>query len=394
VRNSFFHVDTDGLAAIYRGHGRSWEGPGSFFVSATESALLFFREIDVRATFFVIAEDLDDVGKLQALRSIVDAGHEIACHGFRHRYLHRVESALKHEEIVDGKARIEDVLGRRVRGFRAPGYSIDRESLEIIAAAGYEYDSSIFPNSRFRQRLGVRHLPSDPYEILPEQGLMEFPMPTAWPGFPPFHPAYAFYLRRPYFHLAMRRFAKRADHLTLLFHFTDFAEPQEAISGLRLRIFTNDFFSAESKRRFLGHLVDDVRQVFDVTTTEAFLDDRGDTGSPGVQDADGGEAQADRRAFPRFTPPGGQLMAEISADGQYAARVRVKDISRGGVRLGADGLKDWVDTRLCVVRFFDEARRVRPSAISGRVRRRGVDDGDSFIAIEFAQPLDELVLPA
>jgi peptidoglycan/xylan/chitin deacetylase (PgdA/CDA1 family) len=273
-RKAFFHVDTDGLAAIYRGHGKVWEGRDPFFLTAADSALLFFEEIGAKATFFVIAEDLDDADKRRSLQSIVDAGHEIACHGFHHRYLNRVDSKLKHEEIVDAKARIEDVVGRPVWGFRAPGYSIDWESIEILGDAGYDYDSTVFPNPTFRDRLGVQDLRPDPFEILPLRGLMEFPMPTSWPGFPPFHPCYAFYLRRPYFRGAMRRFARRARHLTLLFHFTDFAEPQDGVTALRLRVFTNDFFSAASKRRFLRRLVGDVRETFEVDTTEAFLDAR------------------------------------------------------------------------------------------------------------------------
>ena len=270
-RNAFFHVDTDGLAAIYRGHGRVWEGRDPFFLSAVESSLRFFEEVDARATYFVIAEDLEDKEKLEALRGVAAAGHEIACHGFRHRYLNRVESELKREEIVDAKAAIEDGLGVAVRGFRAPGYSIDAESLELLAGAGYAYDSSVFPTFAFRERLGLQRLYPDPFEILPDAGLMEFPMPVAGAFLPPFHPAYAFYLRRAYFRSGLRRSARRADHLTLLFHFTDFAEPQEAVDSLRLRIFTNDFFAAETKRRFLAGLVADVRETWEVTTTERFL---------------------------------------------------------------------------------------------------------------------------
>ncbi len=271
-RKTFFHVDTDGLAAIYRGHGRVWEGRDPFFLTAVDSSLRFFDEIGATATYFVIAEDLDDDEKRRSLRAVVDAGHEIASHGFHHRYLYKVDSGLKREEIFGSRAKIEDVLGQPVRGFRAPGYSIDKESLEILAEAGYDYDSSVFPNQTFRDRLGITELLSDPFEIIAEPSLMEFPMPTAWSGFPPFHPCYAFYLRRPYFRRALHRFSKSARHLTLLFHFTDFAEPQDAVRDLRLRIFTNNFFSARTKRRFLRLLVDDVRELFDLTTTHEFLD--------------------------------------------------------------------------------------------------------------------------
>ena len=271
-RNVFFQVDTDGLAAIHRAHGRVFEGRDAFFLSAVEESIAFFEDVGAKATYMVIAEDLEDKEKRRALQRLVDAGHEIACHGYRHRYLDRISSESKREEIVDAKARIEDALGTRVRGFRAPGFSIDWESIELLGESGYDYDSSVFPTFAMRERLGVQRLFPDPFEILPERGLMEFPLPVSWPGAPAFHPAYAFYLRRPYFRWALRKAKAQADHLTLLFHFTDFAERQEDLDGLRLAIFTNNFFSAAQKRRFLERLVADVRETHEPCTIEAFLD--------------------------------------------------------------------------------------------------------------------------
>jgi hypothetical protein len=62
--------------------------------------------------------------------------------------------------------------------------------------------------------------------------------------------------------------------LTLLFHFTDFAEPQDEVRGLGLRAFTNSFFSGDAKQRFLARLAADVRETWEVTTTEQFLAER------------------------------------------------------------------------------------------------------------------------
>lgn len=272
ARSAFFQVDTDGLAAIHRAHGRVFEGRDAFFQSAVEQSARFFDDMGVKATYMVIAEDLEDKEKQAALRGLVDAGHEMACHGFRHRYLDRSSTEIKREEIFDAKARIEDALGVQVRGFRAPGFSVDWESIELLGEAGYDYDSSVFPTFAMRERLGIQRLYPDPFEILPERGLMEFPLPVSWPGMPAFHPAYAFYLRRPYFRWALGRAQAQADHLTLLFHFTDFAEKQEDLGDLRLQVFTNNFFSADQKRAFLGKLVSDVRETYEIETIESFLD--------------------------------------------------------------------------------------------------------------------------
>ncbi|MFQ5698650.1 MAG: carbamoyltransferase C-terminal domain-containing protein [Myxococcota bacterium] len=266
-------MDTDGLATIHRGHGRSWQRDRDpFFESAAENSLELFSRAGIEATYFVIASDLDDLHKRRSLEAIVAAGHRVACHGLHHRYLDRISTAHKREEIVDARKKIEDALGAPCLGFRAPGFAIDRESLTLLAEAGYRYDSSIFPSFALREKLGLQRLFREPFEVLPGRGLIEVPMPYVGPGLPMFHPCYAFYLRRPYFRWALRRFAARQRHLTLLFHFTDFATPQPDISGLRMALFTNNLFSRTRKLAFCERLVRDVREHFSPTTTEAFLE--------------------------------------------------------------------------------------------------------------------------
>src|SRR5262245_52410157 len=144
---AWFHVDMDGLDAIYRAHNQAYSsGRDEFYTSAVANSIRFFDEQGITATYFLIAKDLDDSAKREAVQQIVAAGHNIASHTVNHRYLMSLSSAEKREEIFASKARIEDALGTQVTGFRAPGYRIDYESLELVGEAGYRYDSSIFPN--------------------------------------------------------------------------------------------------------------------------------------------------------------------------------------------------------------------------------------------------------
>src|SRR5262245_10259708 len=182
-----------GLDATYRGHGRVWTGDrDDFYVSAVENSLEFFRTVQLTATYFVIARDLEDRAKRRAVEAVVRAGHPIACHGYGHRYLNCIGEADKREEIVTARKVIEDTLGVPCVGFRAPGYSIDFPSLEILRDNGYLYDSSIFPNYAFRKRLGVNRLFPEPFLMFPEARFFEVPQPWVGPLLPPFHPCYAF----------------------------------------------------------------------------------------------------------------------------------------------------------------------------------------------------------
>lgn len=272
TKKAWFHVDMDGLDAIFRGHGLSYDGATDrFYTSAVENSLAFFEEQRVRATYFVIAGDLDNAEKRAAIASVAKAGHHVACHGHRHLYLNRVTTAEKRDEIFTGKKKIEDALGVTCTGFRAPGYMIDFEAIALLGEAGFRYDSSIFPNADFRKRLEMSHIPLEPFEILPESGLLELPMPVLASFLPPFHPCYSLFLSRAYFKVCLNAFRKRRNHLQLLFHLTDFADQLPLPGGLKMSIYTANVFSRQAKMDFMRDAVSGVRKYFSLTTSEEFV---------------------------------------------------------------------------------------------------------------------------
>lgn len=269
----WFHVDMDGLNAIYRAHGHvSPSGQDDFYLSAVENSLAFFDAQKIHATYFVIAEDLDDPAKRTAIESVVRARHRVASHSLSHGYLNSMTKEGKREEIFASRKKIEDALGVPCHGFRAPGYSIDFESLEILREAGYLYDSSIRPNYTMRRRLGLERLFPEPFLVFPEDRFFEIPLPVVGPWLLPFHPCYAFLLPHFYYRSCMASFAKQRNYLTYLYHLTDFSSPQPLRRGVRLGIFTNNFSSPVRKLRFLERLLVPVRRDFSFTTTEEFLD--------------------------------------------------------------------------------------------------------------------------
>lgn len=102
-----------------------------------------------RITFFVLGFIARQHPKL--VKKILDAGHEIACHGDRHDFVFSLGPEKFREDIARAKAVLEGVTGVRCSGYRAPGFSIrhqDAWALEIIREEGFEYDSSVFPAVR------------------------------------------------------------------------------------------------------------------------------------------------------------------------------------------------------------------------------------------------------
>ena len=150
----------------------------------TRRLLELFARHDTRATFFILGWVAERQAAL--VREIAAAGHEVACHGWSHQLVYGQERETFREETLRSKALLEDLLGKPVSGYRAASYSITRESLwalDVLAEAGFEYDSSIFPVRH--DRYGIPDGERWPHLITTPSGakLVEFPLSTAyWMG--------------------------------------------------------------------------------------------------------------------------------------------------------------------------------------------------------------------
>ena len=113
-------------------------------------AELFARH-DLKATFFVVGEDLEaDAEGRALLGELARAGHELANHTHTHRYdFARLPYAAMAEEIDRAHAVVGACAGAAPIGFRAPGYAINADALDLLRARGYRYDSSVFPSAAY-----------------------------------------------------------------------------------------------------------------------------------------------------------------------------------------------------------------------------------------------------
>jgi peptidoglycan-N-acetylglucosamine deacetylase len=268
------HLDLDGCKHIYHAHGWRWQGEDDLIcATGLPRALNFFDQAGVRATLFVIAEDLNDSRKREMLRGAMRLGHEIASHSLTHRKLTSLRRDEKRREIFESRERLMRELGVDARGFRAPGFALDRESFELIDEAGYSYDSSLFPSAGFARRIGVDQLSAAPHRPAPDRPLVEFPMPAYGPLPFPFHPCYSLTLGMWYFRLGLRRFQRSRAPLTLLFHLTDFADPlpEERLPNLMARIYTLSNLDVRTKLQYCGQMLELVRRNYQLVDTSQLL---------------------------------------------------------------------------------------------------------------------------
>lgn len=133
----------------------------------------------IRATCFVSGWTAQHRPGL--LYEIVQAGHEIGCHGYGHSLLYRMTPKQFRQDLERAKDVIGSVHGGPVRGYRTPGFSLTHRTpwaFEVIADAGFEYDSSVFAAARGHGGMpGARRLPH--FIGLPDgRKLREFPIST------------------------------------------------------------------------------------------------------------------------------------------------------------------------------------------------------------------------
>ncbi|MFQ5845201.1 MAG: DUF3473 domain-containing protein, partial [Planctomycetota bacterium] len=116
------------------------------------------------------------------VREIADRGHEVGAHGYDHRLVHELGPDAFRQDLRRTCGAIEGACGAAPRVYRAPSFSLTRDSLwalGILAEEGFRVDSSVFPVRH--DRYGIPDFPRDPF-VLPEpnrRGLVEFPI-TTW----------------------------------------------------------------------------------------------------------------------------------------------------------------------------------------------------------------------
>lgn len=155
-----------------------WDGQPSRVDASVDILLDLLARHDARGTFFVVGWLADR--KPDIVRRISAAGHEIASHSWWHRRVMTLTPAEFREDLSRTKARLEDISGQRVVGFRAPSFSIlpgMEWAFDCLLETGHLYDSSVFPIRR--PGYGWAGAPTDPYEIVRPGGILrEYPMTT------------------------------------------------------------------------------------------------------------------------------------------------------------------------------------------------------------------------
>ncbi len=106
------------------------------------------RRYNSTSTFFVVGEVASK--NPQIVKSIRDAGHEIAFHGYSHSRLPQLTRESFKQELEDGIKVLGKATNQKIIGFRAPMFSLNLKTAWAISELAHHdflYDSSIVPAS-------------------------------------------------------------------------------------------------------------------------------------------------------------------------------------------------------------------------------------------------------
>ena len=95
----------------------------------------------IRATFFIPGYSAERWPAI--CRSVRDAGHEIAHHGYLHEGARGATPADEEAHLLRGFAALDEVLGVRPVGYRAPNWELTFETPALLARHGFVYDSGL-----------------------------------------------------------------------------------------------------------------------------------------------------------------------------------------------------------------------------------------------------------
>lgn len=199
-----------------------------------ERVFRILEDANTKATFFIIgwvAKTYPDL-----IREIAKK-YQIGCHTMHHQLVWQQTPTEFRADVEAGVKMLEDITGKKVECFRAPGFSI-RESegwaYEILADLGIKYDCSVFP--AIHAHGGLPSYPKAAPGIIEYNGvkMKEFPV-----GFKTIAGKHIIFSGGGYFRLCPYPLIKKwseesSDYLMAYIHPRDLDAGQPMLEGLPL----------------------------------------------------------------------------------------------------------------------------------------------------------------
>ncbi|WP_405208874.1 polysaccharide deacetylase family protein [Aquimarina sp. LLG6339-5] len=211
---------------------KEWTNYESRIYQNMDRVFQILQNNDVKATFFClgwIAEKYPNI-----IRKIDDLGYEIGTHSHMHQLAYEMDKTGFEEDLKRSIFTLEDNIGKKIKTYRAPGFSITKNNLwafEILNKLGIENDCSIFPANRAHG--GISSFTESTPCIIEYNGvqLKEFPINTSSIlGKEIIFSGGGYFRVMPY--PMIKRMTSNSNYVMTYFHPRDFDYDQPMIEGL------------------------------------------------------------------------------------------------------------------------------------------------------------------
>ena len=224
----------------------------------TEILLQLLNKYHRKATFFILGWIAER--KPNLVRRIFQENHEIASHGYKHEVVYRISANAFREDVSRSKELLEDIIGAKVIGYRAPNFSISKNSLwalDILKECGFAYDSSIFPTS-FHDRYGFEGIRENSIFKF-QNGLFELPLTVYKLGkfnFPLGGGAYFRLFPYALFKALLRRINRKGDNFIFYLHPWELDSEQPKVK-IRRQYYFRHYINLHTTKHKLTKLIRD-----------------------------------------------------------------------------------------------------------------------------------------
>jgi polysaccharide deacetylase family protein (PEP-CTERM system associated) len=128
---------------------KNWTTYEDRLIANVERIFKFLQRTENDATFFCLGWVAKKYPEI--IKRIDKLGYEVGSHSHMHQLIYEQKRKEFENDLKNSINYIEDTTGKKVRAYRAPGFSIKEKSLwafEVMIENGIEIDSSIFPSRR------------------------------------------------------------------------------------------------------------------------------------------------------------------------------------------------------------------------------------------------------
>jgi peptidoglycan/xylan/chitin deacetylase (PgdA/CDA1 family) len=159
---------------------------GEFGLVGARRILALLKSSGIRATWFIPGFTIES--HPGACEAVVRDGHEVAHHSWAHIPPAQQSREEEEADLVRANDAVARLTGRKARGYRSPSWDLSENTIDLLLAHGFLYDSSLMGADYwpYRARRGDQAELGKPYRFGEETALIEMPISWSLDDYPHF----------------------------------------------------------------------------------------------------------------------------------------------------------------------------------------------------------------